>query len=156
MPLLHGAHVLSRGDTAQGAGFSGTFAVGDAKAAVRSTSAADQRAASDALSGSAPSGFGFDVPLLVGWRSTAGVVTLWTGVRGGFEKLSADSSSATALDLRRWYGGGVIGLGLGFRHVHGAIELDAYDQSVTGSYAGSDVRVTGVTLTPAAGVILSF
>jgi hypothetical protein len=104
----------------------------------------------------APAGFGFDVPILFGWRSTAGVVSLWVGGRGGFEKIGADSTPASSIDLRRWYGGGVVGLGLGFRHLHGAVELDAYYQSVSGSMGGDDVHFTGATVTPAAGLTLSF
>lgn len=221
-PLLHGAHVLATGATAQGAGFSGTFTTGDARLAARSTRVAEQAAAIDALAPSvapwvnarvgiggdneagltytgravrldvrhafedddvalsvgagasavlrgrdeqrdqagnttpAPWGFGFDIPVLVGWRSSAGVVTLWAGARGGFEKLGADASSAIDLALQRWYAGPVVGLGLGFRHVHGALELDTYFQSVSGSFAGDDVRLSGVTLAPGAGLILSF
>jgi hypothetical protein len=101
-------------------------------------------------------GYGFDVPVVLGWRSTAGVVSLWVGARGGFEKLMAGASSSIALDLRRWYGGGVVGLGLGFRHLQGALELDAYYQGVSGSFAGDDVHLKGVTLTPGAGLIFSF
>jgi hypothetical protein len=219
---LHGAHTLALGDTAQGAGFSGTFALGDARAAVQSARATEQRAALDALApgvapwvnarvgigadseagltytgravrfdarhafefeetstafsigagGSAvlrgeertapdgvvvaPGGFGFDVPLLFGWRSTAGVVSLWAGARGGFERISASPTPASEVDLRRVYGGGVIGLGLGFRHLHGAIELDSAYQRVSGSVYGADIRLNGITLTPAAGLILKF
>ena len=49
-----------------------------------------------------------------------------------------------------------VGLGLGFRHLHGAVELDAYYQSVSGSMGGDDVHFTGATVTPAAGLTLSF
>src|SRR5258708_26793699 len=48
-PLLHGAHALGPGATAQGAGFSGTFATGDVKAAARATRSADRDAAADAI-----------------------------------------------------------------------------------------------------------
>jgi hypothetical protein len=217
---LHGAHTLASGDTSQGAGFSGTFALGNARAAVLSSQPEEARAALDSLAPKvapwvsarvglgfeseagltytgrtvrvdarhafeqdstaisvgagasavlrgdertapdgvtvAPSGYGFDVPLLVGWRSTAGVLSFWTGTRGGFERVSADASPASALDLRRWYGGGVFGLGLGFRHLHGAIEVDAYYQNVTGSMGGADVSLRGMTVTPAAAMTVSF
>jgi hypothetical protein len=222
-PLFHGAHVLGRGATAQGAGFSGTFATGDARAAAHSSRAAERSAALDALaprvapwvnarvgfggqseagltySGRAvrldarrafedgavalsvgagasavlrgtdgqrettgtsstwgPWGYGFDLPVVAGWRSAAGVVSVWGGVRGGFEKLTADNSSAIELDLRRWYGGAIAGFGLGFRHVQAALELDAYYQGVSGSFAGDEVRLQGVTLTPGAGLIFTF
>jgi hypothetical protein len=219
-PLLHGAHTLGGGDTAQGAGFSGTFAVGDARAAVQSSEEGVHRAALDSLApgvapwvnariglGSeneagitytgravrfdarhafedestaisigagasgvlrgdertapdgvtvAPAGFGFDVPILFGWRSSAGVVTLWAGARGGFEKVAANASPASEIDLKRFYGGGVFGFGLGFRHVHGVIELDGSYQNVSGSMGGGDVRFSGITLTPAAALVLTF
>jgi hypothetical protein len=221
-PLLHGAHVLAPGDTAQGAGFSGTFALGDAKLAARSQRPAEQSAAIDALAPSvapwvnarvgidgdneagltytgrtarldarhafvdekvalsvgagasavlrgreeqrdsvagsarAPWGFGFDVPIVVGWRSTAGVVTVWAGARGGFETLHADASSAIALEMQRMYAGGLVGLSVGFRHVHGSLELDASYQRVSGSFAGDDVKLSAFTLAPGAGLILNF
>jgi hypothetical protein len=219
-PLLHGAHTLATGDTAQGAGFSGTFAVGDARAAVQSSNESVHQAALDALAPGvapwvnarigigadseagitytgravrfdarhafeddstaisigagasgvlrgeertapdgvtvAPAGFGFDVPILFGWRSSAGVVTFWAGARGGFEKVAADASAASAIDLKRWYGGGVFGFALGFRHVHGAIELDGSYQNVSGSMGGSDVRLSGVTLTPGTALVVTF
>jgi len=224
-PLLHGAHALDVGATAQGAGFSATFATGEARRAVGlerdsaangATPGAQAAARSQAvlnsmspslapwvsarigISGdneggltytgrgiridvrhafedddvalsigggasgvhtdepSGPTGVGFDIPVIAGWRSTGGVVTLWAGARGGFEKLVAGSAAGTGLDLRRWYGGSVVGMALGFRHVHGALELDAYYQSLSGSWAGQDVKVAGVTLTPGAGLILTF
>jgi hypothetical protein len=218
--LLHGAHTLASGDTAQGAGFSGTFAVGDARAAVQSSNENVHRAALDALAPGvapwvnarigigaeseagitytgravrfdarhafeddstavsigagasgvlrgdertapdgvtvAPAGFGFDVPILFGWRSSAGVVSVWAGGRAGFERVAANASPASEIELRRFYGGGVFGFGLGFRHVHGAIELDGYYQHVSGSMGGGDVRLSGLTLTPGAALILKF
>jgi hypothetical protein len=107
---------------------------------------------------------GVDVPILVGWRSTAGVVSLWAGARAGFERVaghgvlytSADQSSSGNLDLARVYGGGVVGLGFGFRHLHGTLELDATYQNVSGSVGAFDVRVRGVTLAPAAGLVATF
>jgi len=216
-PLLHGAHALGPGATAQGAGFSGTFAAGDVKAAARAARSADRDAAADAIApgvapwvgarvgiggeneagltytgrslrldarhafedgpralsigagvsgilrssderryadgsySTSPWGFGFDVPILVGWRSDAGVVTLWAGARGGI-----DSIRWSDVDLQHRYIGTVTGLGLGFRHVHAALELDAYYQSVSGSLSGDDVRLSGLTLAPAAALLLTF
>jgi hypothetical protein len=109
------------------------------------------------------SSVGFDVPVLVGWRGTAGVVSFWTGARGGFERLRGDASvgpteppTSGNLELNRWYAGGVVGLGLGFRHLHGALELDTYYERVTGSLAGIDVAVSGVSLAPGAGIVATF
>jgi hypothetical protein len=106
---------------------------------------------------------GADVPVLFGWRSDAGIVTLWAGPRGGFERLTGDATIGPRdspvsgnLDLRHWYAGGVIGIGIGFRHLHGALELDTCYQIVDGSVAGIDVHVSGVTLAPAAALIATF
>jgi hypothetical protein len=125
-----------------------------ASAVLRSSDAGRETAGGTSTWG--PWGYGFDVPIVLGWRSTAGVVSLWVGARGGFEKLMANASSSIAIDLRRWYGGGVVGLGLGFRHLKGVIELDAYYQGVSGSFAGDDVHLSGVTLSPGAGLIFNF
>jgi hypothetical protein len=106
---------------------------------------------------------GVDVPLLVGWRSTAGIVTAWAGARGGFEHVAGDvlltspnGVSSTSMELQRWYAGALIGLGFGFRHVHGAIELDATYQSLSGSAGIYDVGLRGITLAPAAGLVATF
>lgn len=105
-------------------------------------------------------GYGADVPVVVGWRSAAGVVTLWAGARGGGEQINDKSSSGAAvgpaLDLQRWYVGPVIGMALGFRHLHGALELDTYYQHVGGTYFDAHVGVTGVTIAPAGALILTF
>jgi hypothetical protein len=106
---------------------------------------------------------GADVPVLFGWESAAGVVTIWAGPRGGFERLNGDATIGPgdpalsgSLDLRHWYAGAVAGLRLGFRHLHGAFELDTYYQSVDGSLAGVDVHLSGVTVAPAAALLATF
>jgi hypothetical protein len=49
-----------------------------------------------------------------------------------------------------------VGLGLGFRHVHGLFEFDASYHRVSGSIGGADVRFGGLTLTPAAALVVTF
>jgi hypothetical protein len=106
---------------------------------------------------------GADVPVLLGWQSDAGVVTVWVGPRAGFERVNGNAtldplgaSPSGSLDLRHWYAGGVAGLALGFRHLHGAFELDTYYQSVDGSLDGLDVHVNGLTLAPSASLLATF
>ncbi|HKQ69115.1 MAG TPA: hypothetical protein VJT73_07240, partial [Polyangiaceae bacterium] len=109
---------------------------------------------------------GIDVSILLGWRSTAEVVNLWVGPRGGFERARGEAnvrpvdgpggSVGGDFTLRRLYGGGVVGLGLGFRHVHAALELSASFQKVTGSCIGFDVDVNAFTLSPAGGLVVRF
>ena len=111
------------------------------------------------------SGYGFDVPLLVGWRSTAGVVSLWAGPRGGIETIGAEVTQpggtgfpvlVTDVDLLRHYVGGVVGMAMGFRHVHVALELNVLYQAVSGKMLDMNVQVDGLTLSPAGGLLFTF
>jgi hypothetical protein len=87
-------------------------------------------------------GFGLDVPVLVGWQSSPDVVQAWTGVRGGYERLSGNlvyapddrGSASSSIDAtaRRWYVGPVLGLAVGVEPVWVAFELAAAYQSIRG------------------------
>jgi hypothetical protein len=106
-----------------------------------------------------PHGYGFDVPLLVGWRSAAGIVSLWGGARGGFDRVYAAVSSnvgTSDVDLTHWRAGGVAGLAIGFRRVHAAIELEACYHGIHGSWGSTEVELGGVSLTPAGGLLFTF
>jgi hypothetical protein len=104
-------------------------------------------------------GWGADVPLLVGYESDGGLYMLWLGARGGGEHIDISDvtsepksvvlgSQPIELSATRYWGGGLLGFAVGFRHVHVAIELDASYQNVSGDYAGTHVTVEGVTLAP--------
>jgi hypothetical protein len=112
-------------------------------------------------------GFGADLPVLIGWESTGGLYMFWAGLRGGFEHdvvetLTSEPKSVTIgtppihLDATRGYGGGLLGIATGFRHVHVALELDVAYQVVTGTYNSNDVTVKGLTLSPATALWWSF
>ncbi len=112
-------------------------------------------------------GYGADIPVLVGWESAGGLYTLWAGARGGFERdivetLTSEPKDVTIgtppirLDATRAYGGAVLGLMTGFRHVHVGIELSAAYQSVTGRYNESRVTVRGFTIAPASALLWTF
>ncbi len=116
---------------------------------------------------SALHGFGADVPILVGWRSDGGLYHVWGGARGGFERdeiesLTSEPKSVSIgtppihLAATRYYGGGLIGVGTGFRHVHVALELDVAYQSATGDYNDTHVKVSGVALSPATALWWTF
>jgi hypothetical protein len=147
---LDARHVFESGKWAfsLGAGARGSINVSNAAAEPGSTSTTPR-----------PRGFGLDVPLLVGWRSAAGVVSLWGGARGGFDRVYAAASTSVVtsdLDLTHWRVGGVAGLSIGFRHVHAAIELEASYHGISGSWGNRQVELGGVTLTPAGGVLFTF
>lgn len=112
-------------------------------------------------------GYGGDIPLLVGWESAGGIYKIWGGVRGGFERdvvetLTSEPKAVTLgnaplhLDANRYWGGGVVGLATGFRHLHVALELSAAYQVVKGTYNENNVTVRGVTLAPATALWWTF
>lgn len=119
-------------------------------------------------------GYGFDVPILFGWRSTASVVQAWAGARGGVERLDGDlplapahdaPSPSAAFSTTRWYGGGLVGAAVGLSPVVVAVELDVAYQSVSGRAsfpaelgdpARRDGSVHGLTLSPAGAIIGKF
>jgi hypothetical protein len=108
-------------------------------------------------------GWGVDLPVLLGWQDKTGIVTVWAGPRGGFEKIAAaltlpmDTPARTGdLSAQRWYVGPVTGLAIGFRHVHAAAEIAAYYQNVRATALGFSVKANGVALVPAAALNVSF
>jgi hypothetical protein len=111
-------------------------------------------------------GWGADVPVLVGYESDGGLYTAWLGLRGGWEHvdisqvLSAPGvglgTAPVPLSATRFWGGGVFGLALGFRHVHVAMEVDVAGASITGDYNQTHAQVVGLVLTPASALWWQF
>ncbi len=106
-------------------------------------------------------GWGADVPMLVGYQSDGDLYMVWLGVRGGWDHVDIDDvtsepgsgqlgAAPISLSATRFWGGGLFGAAVGFRHVHVAMELDASYASVTGDYNDTHAHVVGVALTPAA------
>jgi hypothetical protein len=104
-------------------------------------------------------GWGADVPLLVGYESDGGLYMLWLGARGGWEHVDISDvtsepksvvlgSQPIGLSATRFWGGGLLGLAVGFRHVHVAVELDVSYATVRGNYGNTQATVEGVTLAP--------
>jgi len=109
-------------------------------------------------------GFGADVPVLVGWRSTAGLYYAWIGARVGYEhdvihppgSENPPTVAAAELEGDRFSVGGLLGLAIGFRHVHVALELEADYANVSGSFGNVSARVDGLALTPASALWVDF
>jgi hypothetical protein len=120
-------------------------------------------------------GFGFDLPLLLGYRSTASVVQAWVGARGGMERISGElplmplmapgpPPAPASLLATRWYGGGLVGVAIGLAPIYVAFELDVAYQAISGTAsfeaaagpARRDATVTGVTLAPAGAIVGKF
>ncbi len=102
-------------------------------------------------------GWGADVPVLVGYESAGDLYMLWVGARGGWEHVDISpaasatpiGSSPIALSATRFWGGPLLGVAVGFRHLHVAVELDTSYATVSGDYNGSHVQVGGISVAPA-------
>lgn len=115
-------------------------------------------------------GFGLDVPILIGWRSDASLVQAWAGARAGFESLTGslsmdiDNPDPTLARLRydfdavRFWGGALVGLSVGVRPLSVALELDAafFDVSGDSELADGDLGARGLSLRPSAALIAHF
>jgi hypothetical protein len=106
-------------------------------------------------------GWGADVPILFGYKSDGDLYMLWLGARGGWQHLdvgdlTSEPGSAQlgapplSLSATEFWGGGLLGAAVGFRHVHVAMELDVSYAVVTGDYVATHAQVAGMSLTPAA------
>jgi hypothetical protein len=106
-------------------------------------------------------GWGADVPILFGYKSDGDLYMLWMGARAGWQHVdvgdvTSEPGSAQlgtppiSLSATQFWGGGLLGVAVGFRHVHVAMELDASYASVTGDYNETHAHVAGVSLAPAA------
>ncbi|MCS6900072.1 MAG: hypothetical protein RMJ98_08300 [Myxococcales bacterium] len=110
------------------------------------------------------SGYGLDVPLVFGWRSEAGLLTAWVGLRGGYERqwgqigLDPDGSGRQLVNwsASRWWWGGLVGLRSGFRRVFVVMELDVASSSARASVEDAPVMLEGVTWTPSVALVGRF
>lgn len=101
-------------------------------------------------------GWGADVPVLLGYSSEGDLYSFWFGPRAGWEHVSIRLASSEtplgaqpiSLSATRFWGGAVVGAAVGFRHVHVAVELDASYANITGEYGGTNAQVSGVSLAP--------
>ena len=114
-----------------------------------------------------PFGFGFDLPVLVGYRSDASLVQAWAGVRAGFESIEGsldpealapfEPELPVEFDADRYSGAAIVGLALGVRPIRVALELDvSYFAISVGSSGRPETTARGVALTPAAALIGHF
>ena len=127
----------------------------------------------------ATTGFGADLPVLVGWRSAASIVEVWAGARAGAERLHGElnlASPGTAtgapeveqratVSATHWYAGGLVGFGVGLSPIWVRLELSVGWAALSGSAevpssAGAPSRVstslTGLQVAPAAAVLGKF
>ncbi|MBI4956952.1 MAG: hypothetical protein HY908_33360 [Myxococcales bacterium] len=118
--------------------------------------------------GARVSGGGGDLPILFGWCNPSDVYCAWLGARGGFDiltgshELALDPTAPLALpdteSVKGFhvYGGGLVGLRIGFRYVFAAIELGLTMHYAKGDVGAESVEVRQFALTPAGGIVGHF
>lgn len=144
-----------------------------------SSDPAEPGGATGALAGvdtSSAYGFGFQVPVLVGYRSDAEVVQAWGGLVGTFERAfgpivlsdptappdpnDLDDVNEAHLNARRFSGAAVVGLAVGIQPIWVAIELTGRYFALDGSLSDNGVKtignVSGLSLEPAGALIGRF
>ncbi len=104
------------------------------------------------------SGYGIDLPIVGGWRSAAGLFSLWGGARVGYDKQTGeiglgaiDDAGTGPVDWKasRFWGGGVLGLTAGFRHIFVSLEIDALYGSAKATAGDADIAIKGLSIAPA-------
>jgi hypothetical protein len=117
--------------------------------------------------GSSVYGGGADLPILLGITSKSDVYSLWIGPRAGVELLSGrlDTTELTSAPVqqelidaraRHFYVGGVLGMRVGFRHVHVGLELGAAYHHASATFGDASLSINQATLTPAGALLISF
>lgn len=106
---------------------------------------------------------GIDVPILLGYRSGSGILSLWGGVRGGYERLGGTLCRNTGAecvreDLRGSHVavGGLVGLALGFRRIHVLLEVDGAYEHVDATWGGLGAKMNGFSVAPAGMFVFRF
>ena len=106
-------------------------------------------------------GGGFDVPVLLGWRSSADLYAAWIGPRVGAELFSGELDAASADETtsasgRHLHFGGTAGFRAGFRRVYGVIEVQVSYHLADGTLGKRSLTLSGWSVTPAGGLAVSF
>lgn len=109
-------------------------------------------------------GYGFDLPLLYGYRTDADLVSVWAGARASFDhwsgRVSLDRNEQFALAASRWAAGPILGLALGLPPFWIAAEVEVDYTHVTGSLdrpgARYDAAVDGWSVRPAGALTAKF
>ncbi len=117
------------------------------------------------VEGSSVFGGGVDIPVLFGVHSKSDLYAFWVGPRAGFEALNGhiatsqvqtDALALSDVSARHFFGGFVVGVRGGFRHIHVAIEVDGAYHRADGSIFGSSTGVGLFSLTPSGALVISF
>jgi hypothetical protein len=109
-------------------------------------------------------GVGVDLPILIGYRSDADLISIWGGLRGSFDRwsgsISLDQSAAFELDASRVALGPIFGMSLGLPPFWVSAELELDYAHVAGSLdrpgTRYDAQVSGWSARPAGALVAKF
>jgi len=109
-------------------------------------------------------GLGVDLPILLGYRSDADLLSVWAGLRGSLDRwtgtLALDSRAAFDLSATRVALGPVIGMSIGLPPFWVSAELELDYAHVTGSLdrpgTRYDARIDGWSARPAGALVAKF
>ena len=109
-------------------------------------------------------GVGVDLPILLGYRTDAELISVWGGVRGSFDhwsgKVSLDLQAPFELDASRIAFGPIFGMSLGLPPFWVSAELELDYAHVTGSLdrpgTRYDARIDGWSARPAGALVAKF
>jgi len=109
-------------------------------------------------------GLGVDLPVLLGYRSDADLISVWGGVRGSFDHWSGsvtlDPNPAFDLDARRWSLGPIFGMSVGLPPFWVSAEIELDYANVSGSLdrpaTHYDMKIDGWSARPAGALTARF
>jgi len=109
-------------------------------------------------------GLGVDLPILLGYRTDADLISVWGGLRGSFDHwsgaVSLDPSPAFDLSARRLALGPVVGMSIGLPPFWVSAELELDYAHVTGSLdrpgTRYDAQIDGWSARPAGALVAKF
>lgn len=112
------------------------------------------------------SGWGLDIPLLVGWRSEPQLFAFWTGLRARFEQISGEIRYETGAGPRtahaegdRWVFQGVVGFSVGVKPIWALFELSPAYERLSGNVnlesGVMGTRLEGFSFSPAIALMIA-
>lgn len=140
----------------------------------RNTSTESGDASLPGLDATGVRGWGVDVPVLVGLRSTASLIQIYAGLRAGYEHIGGEFRAdlepnpepvAVPVNLDRYWGAALVGLAVSVEPLMGIVEVSGAVHRIDGSLdlpaaSAADprekVEVTGLSLTPSAALVARF
>ncbi len=164
---IDGRYATLRGHWALSVGAGASLGLEHATTSANGSSTFDSTESIAGVDTSGARAVAFDVPVILGWRSSADIARIWFGLRPTYERaygtlmltapatISQVNFNANVMTME-----GLVGLAMGLRPLFIALELSVGESIARGSMSGSPGTVSGgsaslsaLTVTPAAALI---